>query len=181
METPAMSSHITSRAACLLATATMLFTGAAIWRSGPAAADPSQDDQFLALLEQLEIPALRNVPSLIVTAHKVCNKLDSGMPVDAVVDALIKNAYEVDPPEQMYPVDRVVRTETRFVIASVEAYCPANQGKIASASPTRHVTDMPTTRPQFRSVRAVTLAEDGGYPRIVALTGAVSPRQATPP
>lgn len=176
-----MSTHITSHAACLLATATMLFTGSAIWHSSSAAADPSQDEHFLAVLDQLEIPALRNVPSLIVTAHKVCKRLDAGMPVDAVVDALIKNAYNVDPPEQMYPVDRVVRTETRFVIASVEAYCPANRGKIASVSPSRYVTDMPTTQPQFRSVRAVTLAEDGGYPRIVARTGAVSPRQATPP
>ncbi|GLB86581.1 hypothetical protein SRL2020226_59410 [Mycobacterium kiyosense] len=79
-----------------LITAIVVLNGTAILRGGEAAADPNQDDQFLALLHQKEIPALTNVPSLIATAHKVCRKLDGGMPVNDVVDAMMDNALNVD-------------------------------------------------------------------------------------
>lgn len=68
-----MFTGITSRAGALVI-AIVVLTGAAILSSGAAAADPSQDDQFLSLLDKKGIPAIKNVPSLIVTAHKVCRK-----------------------------------------------------------------------------------------------------------
>jgi hypothetical protein len=113
-------------------TAIVVLTAAAILRGGAAAADPNQDDQFLALLDKRGIPALEGVPSLIDTAHKVCRNLDAGMPVDAMVDALVNYAYSVDPSERLYAPGRLARTEARFIIAAVEAYCPYDQGKIAS-------------------------------------------------
>lgn len=129
-----MFTGITSDVAALV-TAVAALTGGAILRGGAAPADPSQDDQFLAILDQEGIPALENVPSLIATAHKVCRKLDGGMPVGDVVEMMINDAYAVDPPERLYPRGRLARTETRFVIAAVEAYCPGDQSKIASVRP----------------------------------------------
>ena len=118
-------------------TAIVVLTGAAILRGGAAAADSNQDDQFLALLDEEGIPALEGVPSLIATAHDVCRKLDAGMPADGLVDAMVNNAYSIDPTERLYPRGRLVRTEARFIAAAVEAYCPYDQSKIAStmASP----------------------------------------------
>lgn len=115
-----------------LVTAVVALTGAAILRGGAAAADPNQDDQFLALLDQKGIPALSGVPSLIDTAHKVCRKLDGGMSADGLVDLLVNDAYGIDPPEREYAPGRLARTEARFITAAVEAYCPRNQGMIAS-------------------------------------------------
>src|SRR5271166_6258861 len=122
---------ITSHAGALVTTIVML-TGAAILRDGAAAADSNQDDQFLALLDEEGIHALKNVPSLIYTAHKVCRQLDAGMPADGLVDAMVNRAYSIDPPERQYPPDRLARTEARFITAAVEAYCPYDQSKIAS-------------------------------------------------
>lgn len=129
-----MFTGITSDVAALV-TAVAALTGGAILRGGAAPADPNQDGQFLAILDQEGIPALENVPSLIATAHKVCRQLDGGMPVGDVVETMINDAYVVDPPERLYPRGRLARTETRFVIAAVEAYCPVDQSKIASVLP----------------------------------------------
>ena len=128
-----MFTGITTRVTSLV-TAIVVLTGAAILRGGTAAADPNQDDQFLALLNKEGIPAESGVPSLIDTAHKVCGALDAGTPVDAVVDRMVNNSFRID---QFDPVNgalrgRVARTEARFIIAAVEAYCPNDQGKIAS-------------------------------------------------
>jgi hypothetical protein len=86
-----------------LVTAIVVLTGAAILRGGAAAADPNQDDQFLALLNKEDIPAVKNAPSLIATAHRVCLKLDGGMPVDNLVDLMMNNAYNQDPLARLYP------------------------------------------------------------------------------
>ncbi len=59
----------TSRHATALLTAILVLTGGAIARGGTAAADPSQDEQFGALLEIVDIPSQANMPSLIATAH----------------------------------------------------------------------------------------------------------------
>lgn len=107
-------------------------TGAAILGAGAASADPSQDDHFLALLSQNDVPALSGVPSLIATAHQICRNLDAGMPADALVDALVDNANTVTPGADRA---RLVRTETRFLVAAVQAYCPNNQGRAAVTSP----------------------------------------------
>ncbi|KAA1246591.1 DUF732 domain-containing protein, partial [Mycobacterium simiae] len=125
-----MFAGITSHAGALV-TAIAVLAGTAILRDGAAAADPNQDDQFLALLDKNEISAVQNVPSVIAAAHKVCRKLDGGMPVDALVDALRNDAYNIDPAMRLYPA-RLTTTMTRFVTAAVQIYCPYDQSKIAS-------------------------------------------------
>jgi Protein of unknown function (DUF732) len=115
-----------------LVTAIAVLTGAAILRGGAAVADSNQDEQFLALLDKEGIPAVTGVPSLIYTAHKVCRKLDAGMLADDLVDAMVNDAYGIDPPERLYASGRLARTEARFITAAVEAYCPYDQSKIAS-------------------------------------------------
>ena len=122
---------ITTHAGALV-TAIAVLTGAAILRGGAAVADSNQDEQFLALLDKEGIPALSGVPSLIYTAHKVCRKLDAGMLADDLVDAMVNDAYGIDPPERLYASGRLARTEARFITAAVEAYCPYDQSKIAS-------------------------------------------------
>jgi uncharacterized membrane protein YgcG len=132
-----MFTGTTSHSGALISAIAVL-TGAAILRGGAAAADSNQDDQFLALLDKEGIPAVQGVPSLIDTAHRVCRTLDAGMPADALVDAMVNDAYGIDPTERQYPPDRLARTEARFIIAAVEAYCPYDHGKLAStmANPT---------------------------------------------
>jgi hypothetical protein len=122
-----MFTGITTHAGSLV-TAIVALTGAAILQGGAAAADSNQDNQFLALLNKEGIPALSGVPSLIDTAHKVCRALDAGIPVNAVRDAMVNYANSIDPADP----GRLARTEGRFITAAVEAYCPYDQGKIAS-------------------------------------------------
>lgn len=126
-----MFTGITSHGGALVA-AIVLLTGGAILRGGAAAADSSQDDQFRALLNVEGIPAVQGMPTLIDTAHKVCLVLDRGISVDTMIGAMLDNAYAQDPAERQYPRGRLVRTMTRFITASVEAYCPNDQPKIAS-------------------------------------------------
>lgn len=126
-----MFTGTTGRSGALI-TAIVVLTGAAIVRGGAAIADPSQDDRFLALLDQQGIPALRGVPSLIETGHDVCRTLDAGMPAAGLVDAMVNNAVGIDPSERDFDPGRLARTEARFIIAAVGAYCPYDRGKIAS-------------------------------------------------
>lgn len=114
-----------------LVTALLALSGAAILRPGPAAGT-SQDDQFLALLDQEGIPALEGVPSLVDTAHKVCRAIDAGYSAGDVINAMVEFAYSQDPAERQYAPGRLARTEARFITAAVKAYCPYDQGKIAS-------------------------------------------------
>jgi Protein of unknown function (DUF732) len=122
---------ITSHAGALV-TAIVVLTGAAILLGGTAVADSNQDEQFLALLDKEGIPALSGVPSLIYSAHKVCRKLDAGMPAADLVDTMVNDAYGIDPSERLYAPGRLARTEARFITAAVGAYCPYDQSKIAS-------------------------------------------------
>jgi Protein of unknown function (DUF732) len=123
-----MFTGITTHAGFLV-TAILVLTGAAILRGGAAAADPNQDDQFLALLDKEGIPALSGVPTLIATAHDACRALDAGYSASAVVDVLTNFASTYDPAQD---IGRYHRTEVRFLRAAVAAYCPNDQGKIAS-------------------------------------------------
>ncbi|WP_204803389.1 DUF732 domain-containing protein [Mycobacterium riyadhense] len=125
-----MYTGTTSHASALV-TAIVALTGAAMLHGGAAAADPNQDDQFLALLDEKEIPVLANAPRVIAAAHKVCRKLDGGMPVNDIMDGLRNDAYNSDPTMRLYPA-RVTTTITRFITASVEIYCPYHQSKVAS-------------------------------------------------
>ncbi|AYE99452.1 DUF732 domain-containing protein (plasmid) [Mycobacterium paragordonae] len=125
-----MSTRITTHVGALV-TALAVITGTAILRGGAAAADPDQDDQFLALLEKQEIPAVANPPRVINAAHKVCLKLDGGTPVDEIVEALRSDAYNMDPTLHRFPPSRVTTTMARFIAAAVEVYCPYDRGAIA--------------------------------------------------
>src|SRR5271170_246407 len=121
-----------ARHARALVTATAVLTGAAILAGGTAAADPSQDDKFLALLFDQDIPPIDNATSLIATAHKACSELDGGMSVDELVDLIRNNGFNADWRSRLDPPDRVTRTINRFITAAVQAYCPYDEGKIAS-------------------------------------------------
>ncbi|SPM31606.1 DUF732 domain-containing protein [Mycobacterium terramassiliense] len=138
-----------------LVTAIVLLSGVAILRGGAAAADP-QDDRFLALLDQEGIPALQGVPNLIDTAHDVCRTLDAGMPAAGLVDAMVNNAFGIDPAEREYAPGRLARTEARFITAAVGAYCPYDQGKIASIRANRTGWNG-TTRSDARQARLTSL------------------------
>src|SRR5262249_14827651 len=115
-----------------LLTAAAALTSAGILPSGAAVADSNQDARFLTLLEQHEIPAVGNVPRLIAQARSNCRQLDGGMSASDLVVQMRNRAYEVDPVERQFPVDRLDRTMARFITVSVEAYCPYNEGKVAS-------------------------------------------------
>jgi Protein of unknown function (DUF732) len=143
-----------------LVTAIVVLTGAAILRGGAAAADSNQDDQFLALLDQEGIPALRGVPSLIATAHDVCRTLDAGMPAAGLVDAMVNNAFGIDPSEREYAPGRLARTEARFITAAVGAYCPYDRGKIASIGVNPTGWDEPTLRVTADMGKAVNSGSD---------------------
>lgn len=126
-----MFTRITVAAGSLLATVALL-NGAALVHAGPASADPGQDDQFLALLDQKGISPLSGVPALIATAHQICSSLASGMSPDALVNALVDTANNVTPGADP---GRLLRTETRFFDAAVEAYCPNNRGRVVITNP----------------------------------------------
>jgi hypothetical protein len=118
-----MLTGITTYAGCLV-TGIVVLTGAAILRSGAALADPNQDDEFLALLNQQGIPALSGIPDLINTAHEVCGELNRGVPTGTVVDEFEDFANSSTPG---FDPGRVHRSAIRFVRASAGAYCPNHQ------------------------------------------------------
>jgi hypothetical protein len=123
---------VISHVAVLVFTLVLLSGAAVLGNSGAAAADANQDDQFLALLAQEGIPAIEGVPSLVDTAHKVCRALGAGVPANRVRDALVDFAVANDPAERQYGVGRIVRTQARFIIASVGAYCPWERSTLGS-------------------------------------------------
>ena len=107
-----MRTGITNLAVVLVSVSVVLT--AAIICAGAAGADPSQQDQFLALLEQEQIPAVDNVPGLIARAHEICGRLDGGDSVEAVVHDEMNDAYGDNPTLRLYPA-RVRRTAVRFI------------------------------------------------------------------
>jgi Protein of unknown function (DUF732) len=121
---------ITSLAEALVGVSVVLTT--AIICAGAAGADPSQEDQFLALLQQEQIPAIDNVPGLVYHAHEICGELDGGAPVETVVTDVMNRAYADNPSLHSLPA-RVRRTAVRFVTASVDVYCPSHQGELPVA------------------------------------------------
>lgn len=120
--------------------AIVVLTGSAILLAGAAVADPSQDDRFLALLDEEGIPAVKNESSLFAIAHRYCRELDGGTPAEAVVEEMKERSYQANPVERLFPPARVRRTAARFIIAAVQAYCPNNQSKIASIMGIAHPT-----------------------------------------
>ena len=123
----AVRTGITSLADALVSASVVLT--AAIICAGPAGADPSQQDQFVALLEQEQIPPIDNVPALIARAHQICGELNGGTPVDTLVNDEMNRGYADNPRLHLYP-DRVRRTAVRFITASVDVYCPSHQREL---------------------------------------------------
>ena len=125
----AVRTGITALADALVSTLVMLT--AAIICAGAAGADPSQQDQFLALLEQEQIPPVDDgeVVGVVARAHQICGDLNGGTPVNTLVDDEINRAYGENPRLHLYP-DRVRRTAVRFITASVDIYCPNHKGEL---------------------------------------------------
>ena len=124
-----MRTGITSLAYALVSVSVVLT--AAIICAGTASADPSQQDQFLALLEQEQIPPIDGgeVPGVVARAHQLCDELNGGAPVDALVNEEMNRGYGENPGLHLY-ADRVRRTAIRFVTASVNVYCPRHKGEL---------------------------------------------------
>ena len=98
---------------------------AAIICAGAASADPSQQDQFVALLEQDQIPVMDNLPALVARAHQICGELNGGASVYTVVDEEMNYMFEENPAYRQQSA-RVHRTAVRFIAVSAEVYCPSH-------------------------------------------------------
>ena len=122
-----MRTRITSLADALVSASVVLT--AAISCAGAAGADPNQEEQFVALLEQEQIPAIDNVPELVARAHEICGELDGGASMQAIVDEQMNITYGDNPLLRLVP-GRVKRTAVRFITASVDVYCPRHQGEL---------------------------------------------------
>jgi hypothetical protein len=114
---------ITSLADALVSVSVVL--AAAIICAGAAGADPSQEDQFVALLAQDQIPVIDNLPALVTRAHQICGELDGGASVKAVVHEEMNGIFEANP-EYRQVSGRVRRTAVRFVAVSTDVYCPSH-------------------------------------------------------
>jgi Protein of unknown function (DUF732) len=98
---------------------------AAIICAGAASADPSQQDQFVALLEQDQVPLIDNLPALVARAHQICGELNGGTSVYTVVDEEMNGMFEENPAYRQESA-RVHRTAVRFIAVSVQVYCPSH-------------------------------------------------------
>ena len=85
-----------ARLAEALASASVVLTAAVIC-AGAASADPSQQDQFVALLEQDQVPLIDNLPALVARAHQICSELNGGASVYTVVDEEMNGMFEENP------------------------------------------------------------------------------------
>ena len=118
-----MRTGITSLADALVSASAVL--AAAIICAGAASADPSQQDQFVALLEQDQIPLIDNLPALVARAHQICRELNGGASIATVVNEEMNGIFQENP---AYHQDaaRVKRTAVRFIAVSAEVYCPSH-------------------------------------------------------
>jgi hypothetical protein len=114
---------ITSLADALVSASVVLT--AAIICAGAASADPSQQDQFVALLEQDQIPLIDNLPALVARAHQICGELNGGASVETVVNEEMNGIFEENPAYHQIS-NRVRRTAIRFIAVSADVYCPSH-------------------------------------------------------
>ena len=119
----AVRTGITSLADALVSASVVLT--AAIICAGAAGADPSQQDQFVALLEQDQIPLIDNLPALVARAHQICGELDGGTSVETVVNEEMNGMFEENPAYHQVS-DRVRKTAVRFIAVSADVYCPSH-------------------------------------------------------
>jgi hypothetical protein len=124
-----MRTGITNLADALLGASVVLT--AAILCAGTAGADPSQQDQFLALLDQEQIPPIDDgeVVGVVARAHQICGEANGGTPIDALVNDEMNRGYADNPRLRLIP-DRVRRTAVRFITATVDVYCPSHKGEL---------------------------------------------------
>jgi len=108
-----------------LVSASVVLT-ATIVCAGAANADPSQEDQFVALLAQDQIPFIDNLPALVARAHRICAELDGGASVKTVVREEMNGIF-AENPEYRQISGRVRRTAVRFVAVSADVYCPSHR------------------------------------------------------
>lgn len=118
-----MRTGITSLADGLVSASAVLT--AAIICACAASADPGQDDQFVALLAQEQIPVIDNLPGLVAQAHQICGELDRGASVNTVVIEEMNGIFD-DNPAYHQVTGRVKRTAVRFVAVSADVYCPSH-------------------------------------------------------
>jgi hypothetical protein len=114
---------ITSLADALVSASVVLT--AAIICAGAASADPSQQDQFVALLEQDQIPPIDDLPALVARAHQICGELDRGASIETVVNEQMNAVFEENPAYHQIS-NRVRRTAIRFIAVSADVYCPSH-------------------------------------------------------
>ena len=107
-----MRTGITSLADALVSASVVLT--AAIICAGAASADPSQQDQFVALLEQDQIPLIDDLPALVARAHQICGELDGGASIETVVNEQMNAVFEENPAYHQIS-NRVRRTAVRFI------------------------------------------------------------------
>src|ERR1700691_3082039 len=90
---PAVRTGITSLADALVSASVALT--AAIICAGAAGAEPSQQDQFVALLEQEQIPPTDDgeVAGVVARAHQICGELNGGTPVDTAINDEMNRGY----------------------------------------------------------------------------------------
>ena len=118
-----MRTGITSLVDALVSASVVLT--AAIICAGAASADPSQQDQFVALLKQDQIPPMDNVPALVDRAHQICGELNGGASVATVVNEEMNGIFEENPAYHQIS-NRVRRTAIRFIAVSADVYCPSH-------------------------------------------------------
>ena len=121
-----MRTGITNLADALVSASVVLT--AAILCAGAASADPSQQDQqdqFVALLAQDQVPVMDNLPALVARAHQICGELDGGASVYTVVDEEMNGIFAENPAYHQESA-RVHRTAIRFIAVSAEVYCPSH-------------------------------------------------------
>ena len=121
-----MRTGITSLADAVVSASVVLT--AAIICAGAASADPSQQDQqeqFVALLEQDQVPLIDNLPALVARAHQICAELNGGASVYKVVDEEMNGIFD-DNPALRQESARVHRTAIRFIAVSAQVYCPSH-------------------------------------------------------
>ena len=118
-----MRTGITSLADALVSASVVLT--AAIICAGAASADPSQQDQFVALLEQDQIPLIDNLPALVARAHQICRELNGGASIATVVTEEMNGMFDENPAFRQQSA-RVKRTAVRFIAVSAQVYCPSH-------------------------------------------------------
>jgi hypothetical protein len=116
-----------TRLADALVSASVVLT-AGIICAGAASADPSQQDQqdqFVALLEQDQIPLIDNLPALVARAHQICRELNGGASIATVVTEEMNGMFDENPAFRQQSA-RVKRTAVRFIAVSAQVYCPSH-------------------------------------------------------